>query len=211
MAVVAQPCNTNCNLPQPGKIDDELNEFWVGDPWMIFRKHNLSAFERNRMFLNASDRRFLDISFVSGTDNDGDARASLAADLNHDGMLELIVRSAGGAPLLIYENEFSSRNYLKISLRGTKSNRLGIGGRVTVTIDGQPIVRECFPVNTYLSQAPTVLHFGAGNAEKVDRIVIAWPSGRKQELLSLPVNRHVVVTEGSSEVEVIEPGQTFAP
>lgn len=211
MAVVSQPCNTNCNLPQPGEIDDELNEFWVGDPWMIFRKHNLSSFERNRMFLNAGGRRFLDISAVSGADNDGDGRASLAADLNHDGMLELVVRQAGGAPLLIYENEFPQANYLKVSLRGTKSNRLGIGARLTATVKGQLLVRECFPMNTYLSQATSTLHFGLDQADAIDQLTILWPSGEEQELTNLAANRHVVITEGSDAVEVVSPGQTIAP
>ena len=100
-------------MPQPGQTDRELGEFWVGSPFEIFRNHNLSAFERNRMFMNTGNRNFVDVSFVSGTDNDGDGRSSLAADFNNDGQLDLAVRQSGGPPLLIYENRLSKQNYLK--------------------------------------------------------------------------------------------------
>lgn len=211
MAVVSQPCDTNCNLSQPGEIDDELNEFWVGDPWMIFREHNLSCFERNRLFMNVGGRKFLDASVVSGADDDGDARASIAVDVNHDGMLELVVRQAGGPPLLLYENRFPARNYLKVTLRGLKSNRLGIGARVVAHVGERQIVRECFPINSYLSQAPVALHFGLGEAEQIDRLAIAWPSGEEQEVRDVAANQHIAVTEGNDEIAVVIPGQVIAP
>ncbi|MDA1052300.1 MAG: CRTAC1 family protein [Planctomycetota bacterium] len=208
---MSQPCNPSCNLSQPGQIDEELNEFWVGNPWTIFRQHNLSSFERNRLYLNVGGRQFLDVSYVSGTDNDGDSRASLAADLNHDGMLDLVVRQVGGGPLLVYENQFPPRHFLTVTLRGTKSNRLGVGARLTATVGDRQIVRERFPVNSYLSQAPLVVHFGLGDAKRVDRLTVTWPSGLKQQLADLPADRHIVVTEGSDQWDPAEPGNTIAP
>lgn len=208
---MSQPCDSDCNVEQPGAIDEELNEFWVGSPWTIFQEHNLSAFERNRMFLNAGGRQFVDISFVSQTDNDGDARASLAADFNHDGRLDLAVRQAGGGPLLIYENNFPQQHFLKVTLRGRQSNRLGVGSRLIATVGDRQIVRECNPINSFLSQAALVMHFGLGESEQVDRLLVKWPSGEQTELSDLPADRHIVVTEGSDDFEFAEPGKQIEP
>ena len=198
-------------MEQPGAIDEELGEFWEGDPYAIFRKHNLSSFERNRFFLNAGERRFLDVSFASGADDDGDGRSSVAADFNNDGRVDLAVRQAGGTPFLLYENDFPAQAFLKISLRGTKSNRAGIGARLVATVGDRQIVRELFPANSYRSQGPLVVHFGLGKAQRVDRLVIKWPSGDEQELNDIDADRHVVITEGRDEYQVVTPGETIAP
>src|SRR5207245_7758378 len=118
--------------------------------------HNLSADYLNRLFLkvpadggttSTGTRDFLDISYLSSADNDGDGRAVIAGDLRNNGQLDLIVRQSGGGPLYIYENHFPRRHYLEVSLRGTQSNRLGIGARLVATVRGQNVVREQFPLS----------------------------------------------------------------
>ena len=196
-------------------MDDSLKEFWVSNPWQIVANgHNLSAFERQRAFLNVKGKEFLDISHLSGADNDGDGRAVVAADFRNVGQMDLIVRQAGGWPLLLYENRLPPRHYLKVSLRGTKSNRLGIGARLTAVVNGQPLVRELFPANTFMSQAPSVVHFGLADSESVESLTIRWPSGKVQVLKDVKGDRHIVVDEGKepeSAVETVIPGKTIAP
>src|SRR5436190_10055266 len=147
MAVVSQPNDRDGKVGAPGKLDASLGEFWVERPWEIFTKgHNLSSYERKRFFLNVPGsirgRDFLDLSFLSGADNDGDGRSVVAADFRNTGQLDLVVRQAGGGPIILYENQFPPRHYLKVSLRGTKSNRLGIGARLSATVRGRALVRE---------------------------------------------------------------------
>ena len=148
------------------------------NPWQIVAGgHNLSSFERQRTFLNIKGKDFLDISHLTGADNDGDGRAVVAADFRNVGQMDLIVRQAGGWPLLLYENRLPRRHYLKVSLRGTKSNRLGIGARLTAVVKGQQLVRENYPANSFLSQSPTIVHFGLADSESVESLTIRWPSG----------------------------------
>jgi hypothetical protein len=228
VAVVSQPSDRAARIPAPGKVDSSLGEFWVENPWDIAKSgHNLSSYERKRLFLNvpaaASDssagspfgiRDFLDVSFLSGADNDGDGRCVIAGDLRNNGRLDLVVRQSGGGPLFIYENDFPQRHYLKVSLRGTKSNRLGIGARLVATVKGQKLVREQFPLNSFRSQMPNIVHFGLGDATQVDRLVIQWPSGARQELTNLAGDRHILVEEGkegTAAVETVEPGKTNRP
>src|SRR5438445_10468397 len=146
MAVVSQPCSQSAAVALPGRLDNTLGEFWVSNPWQIVSGgHNLSAFERNRAFLNVKGQDFLDISHLTGADSDGDGRAVVAADFRNIGMQDLIVRQAGGGALLLFENRLPRKHYLEVSLRGHASNRQGIGARVTAVVKGRQIVRELFP------------------------------------------------------------------
>jgi enediyne biosynthesis protein E4 len=212
---VSQPCNRSCDVPLPGQLDKSLREFWVNNPWEIVDKgHNLSAFERKRAFLNVKGEDFLDISHLTGADNDGDGRAVVAADFRNVGMMDIITRNAGGGALLLYENRLPRKHYLKVTLRGTRSNRQGIGARLTAMVKGQQLVRELFPANTYFSQAPNLVHFGLADAEVADSLTIRWPSGKVQVLKDIKGDRHVVVDEGKDGVDAITtvvPGKTIAP
>jgi hypothetical protein len=212
---VSQPCNRQCTIPAPGKIDPELKEFWVESPWEIAsHNQNLSCYERDRAFLNVGGRAFLEISHLTAADDEGDGRSVVAADFFNTGRLGLIVRQVGGGPLKLYENRFPQRHYLEVSLRGRRSNRHGIGARLVAVVGGQQLVRELYPANTYRSQAPAVAHFGLGDAESVERLTIRWPSGRVQELTGLRGDRHIVVDEGpdgAAAVETVVPGQTVRP
>lgn len=208
---MSQPQVGYGSVSPPGEIDEELGEFWVGNPWSIFTQHNLSAFERNRFFLNAGGGRFVDASHVSAADHDGDGRSAIPFDLDQDGRLDLIVRQVGGAPLLVYENQMESGGYLAVTLRGTESNRLGVGARLTAHVGEQRLIREHFPSNTFRAQKPLVSHFGIGAAQAVERLVIRWPSGAEQVLTNVAANRHIIVTEGDDEPLVAVPGNVVPP
>jgi hypothetical protein len=208
----------------PGKADSSYKEWWVDNPFDIVKAgHNLSAYERKRLFLNVpgpdGGRNFVDVSGVSGADNEGDGRCVVAGDFRHNGQLDLVLRQSGGGPLVLYENHFPKRHYLEVSLRGTmteyepgrRSNRLGIGARLVAVVNGRQIVREMYPLNSFRSQMPNVVHFGLADADRVERLTILWPSGLRQELTDLKGDRHVVVEEGSDAVEEVQPGRTVAP
>jgi len=193
--------------PAPVKPDERLKDWWVENPWLIAaRGKSLSGYERNRIFLNARGAEFFEISGLTGADSDGDGRAVVPVDTNGDGQEDLVVRQAGGGSLLLFENRFPKAHWLEVSLRGTKSNRLGIGARLVAQAGSQKLVRELYPQNTFKSQAPASVHFGLGQAAKVDRLTISWPSGLVQELADLAPDRYIRVTEGNSEVETRRTG-----
>lgn len=211
MAVVTQPTDKNCNVDAPCDVDPELKEFWSGNPWRIFREHNLSCYERNRAYLNIRGQNFIEISSLTAADLDGDTRSAMAVDLRNTGQLDLIVRQVGGGPFKILRNQFPARHFLKVSLRGKKSNRLGIGARLVATVGQRKIVRELYPANSYRSQVPSLVHFGLDQAEKVDQLDVLWPSGEEQTLRDLPADRHIVIEEGSDAPETVQPGTTIRP
>jgi hypothetical protein len=212
---VSQPFNRGASIPAPGRVDTSLGEFWVTNPWDIVDfGHNLSAYERKRAFLNAGGTDFLDISYLTGADSDGDGRSVVAGDFRNDGRLDIVLRQVGGGPVLLFENQFPKAHYLTVSLRGTSCNRLGIGARLTATVGGQDLIRELYPHNGFRAQMPSRVHFGLGGATKIDRLIIRWPSGNLQTIAELAADRHVVITEGqtgASAVETVTPGQLIRP
>ena len=191
-------------LPPPGPANAEARESWVGNPWLYHdAKKNLSAFERNRVYLNHQGSEFFDISFLTNADSDGDGRSAVPCDINNDGMMDLLVRQVGGGPVLVFENRFPFQHWLKVSLRGTKSNSLGIGSRLVADVGSQQIVRELYPANTFQSQAPCYVHFGLGESTEIDRLTIRWPSGTTQVLEHVPADQHIEVFEGEPQARRI--------
>ena len=218
---MSQPSDRSAAIRTPGQIDSSLNEFWVSNPWDIVKEgHNLSAFERSRTWLNLRGQGFLDVSYLSGADDDGDGRCVVAGDFRNNGRLDVVVRKvgadqkAGRYPLQVYENNFPQRHYLKVTLRGTRGNRQGIGARLVAVVNRQQLVREMYPLNSYRSQMPNIVHFGLGDNERVERLTVRWPDGEEQVLTDLAGDRHIVVEEGKKgddAIETVKPGETIRP
>ena len=187
-----------------GALDEGAGEFWVENPFEITANgFNLSAYERNRTFLNIDGTRFLDASFASQADIDADSRSVIAADFDRDGAQDLLVVSAGGGPVRLFWNRLPTANTrVRIDLVGVESNRTGIGARVVAQIGERRIVRDLFPANGGFGQSPPEMVLGLGEAERIDRLTIRWPSGNVQELTDLPVDRVLRITEGRDEVGI---------
>ena len=68
---MTRPLDRNARLPQLGKLDRQAGEFWVENPFEIIAGGmNLSAFERNRLYLNLDGLSFIDASFASSADTE---------------------------------------------------------------------------------------------------------------------------------------------
>ena len=200
---MSQPMNRRSVLPALGKIDREAGEFWAENPFLMpSRGDNLSAFERNCVYMNLGGEQFLDVSFASGADIDADSRSVIAADIDLDGAIDLLVGSVGGGPLRLFANRCDGNNgHVLIELVGVQSNRPGIGSRVVIECDGRTIHRDVFAANGFMGQGPTALHVGLGNATIIDRMTVHWPSGAVSQNVQVPLGGRIVVTEGE---------QTFA-
>ncbi len=189
-------------LPELGQVDRDAGEFWVANPFMMpAQGHNLSAFERNRLFINDGGDGFLDASALSAADIDADSRAVVPADFDRDGKIDLLVGSVGGGPLRLFLNRIPTQNRsVRVELVGTDSNRTAIGARVTLECGDTRITRDLFAANGCMGQAPAELVIGVGETERIDRLEVRWPSGRSQEFSDVPVTPTLKIIEGEPEV-----------
>jgi hypothetical protein len=128
------------------------------------------------------------------------SRGVAVGDLDGDGSLEAVVSNMNASPAVL-KNIAAKGNALRIRLEGVKSNRSGIGSRVTVTAAGHKQTDELRSGGSYASQHELALHFGLGAASKASTVEIRWPSGTKELLEDVDANQLIHVREGSGIVE----------
>jgi len=162
------------------------------------------------LYRNLRNGQFEDVSLIggSGITTDAKARGFAVGDFDNDGDLDAVVNCVNAIPQLLRCDSTLNRSWVKIRLVGTKSNRTGIGARIKVTAQtGSPVltakagsplaqVEEVRSCNGYYSASDLRIHFGLGEAKRVDAVEIRWPSGAADTLKDLDVNRLYVVEEG---------------
>ncbi len=127
------------------------------------------------------------------------SRSAVMLDLDGDSDLDIVTNEFFGPPQVLL-SDLAQRhrvNALGIRLRGRRSNREGIGARVTVVLpDGRRLVQVMDGKSGYLSQSVLPLYFGLGDVDHADAIEVVWPSGRRQSLPGPhPAARAVEVVE----------------
>jgi hypothetical protein len=125
-------------------------------------------------------------------------RGSAVADYDNDGDIDIAVSNSGG-PLELLRNRGGSGNgWIGLVLKGSKSNRLGIGARVTLETELSRQVREVKAGDSYLSSSDPRVHFGLGKAKEIRRLEVRWPSGIVQTVGDAKRGRYQTVEESSS-------------
>jgi hypothetical protein len=149
------------------------------------------------LLLKLNQRRFVDVTKDYGAAllEPRAARGLSIGDYDNDGRLDLAVCSCN-QPAALLQNRVSTENHwLTIQLVGTRSNRDGVGARVRVKTAGGTQELERTGGGSYLSSPDPRLHFGLGNAVRVDELEVSWPSGARQTLKRVKVDQILKVTE----------------
>jgi hypothetical protein len=181
-----------------GALDLAIVNGHVIDNTAVFRPGSTHA-QRKLLLRNAGGRRFQDVGREAGrgfaADNVG--RSLIAADVDNDGGVDLLVTNNGSAPELLHNETGARGNAVIVRVAGTRSNRDGIGTRVTVVAGGRTQVREVKSGSSYLGQGDLRVHVGLGDATRIDRIEVRWPGGEVRRIDAPPVNHVLTVEEGT--------------
>ena len=154
--------------------------------------------QANHLFLN-EEGRFTEIGSSSGPGLAAvrSFRAAAFGDYDNDGDIDIFVTALDEPALLLRNDTTTNAHYLQLRLVGTKSNRDGVGARVTVVTAGHKQIGERTGGGSYLSASDPRLHFGLGSAASVDRIEVRWPSGQRDVLRQVEADRLITVKEGN--------------
>jgi hypothetical protein len=123
------------------------------------------------------------------------ARGACFADYDNDGRVDAFVVNLGAKGTLVHNVSPNPGHWIAIKLKGTKSNRDGIGAKVEVSANGKHWLAERVAGTGYLSQDDGRMHFGLGSAAAVDKIVVHWPSGAEQTVEKVAADRVITIEE----------------
>ena len=139
--------------------------------------------------------RYRDVSGQSGLDFAGNSRVSAYDDFDGDGCLDVVV-TGFHAPRLFAGDCPKLNHWLEVRLQGSRSNRDGLGARVTVRAGGRTQTAELGPQGGgFQNSLRRVLHFGLGAAARADAVEVAWPSGVCQSVGPVAADRVLLVRE----------------
>lgn len=157
------------------------------------------------LFHNQNGIVFSDVSTGSGADNVGYAFSSAVGDYDQDGDLDIFKNNwqadENAPPSAMLENLYAPRgssvqNFIRVNLRGTVSNRDGIGARVELFTDfgRQSRWRQCG--TSYVASSEPTLHFGMRNSTVATEIKVTWPSGLVESVFNVPRGSTITLVEG---------------
>jgi hypothetical protein len=175
----------------------------------VAQSHVLDTIEKTNAYLKYKQppllmlntlKGFLNVSATAGrifhTPLTG--RGAAFGDMNNDGRIDVVIGTLQGIPVVL-RNEGTKNHWLGLSLVGTKSNRNGIGARVTLTdTAGKKQIFDAGTSGSYLSSNDPRIVVGLGMATGVQSVKIRWPSGRVQLVKNPAIDQYVVISEADA-------------
>lgn len=158
------------------------------------RSGHVSPVKHNLLLINNGDGTFTEV--LAGTLIEESSHTASLEDMDNDGDLDvLLVRFswANNGRNTLCMNEGNDNSWLMLNLKGTMSNMSALGAHITAraTINGQKVrqTREITPMSGHYTYPSFRVHFGLGDAEVVDTLIIRWPSGHIDEYLNVEANQ----------------------
>jgi hypothetical protein len=167
------------------------------------------------VYRNMGNGKFKDVSaqMGPGVSERFASRGTAYGDYDNDGDVDVLVLNMNDPPSLLRNDGGNKNNWIKIKLLGTKCNRTAVGARVYVVTGDHRQMDEVHTGYSVMSQSDLRLHFGVGQATKIDLIEVKWPTlvrdknGKNGEIpqiekfTNLDVNQILTIKEGSGIIK----------
>ncbi len=159
---------------------------------------NIGYAQPPHLFLNQGNGAFRDMAAGAGGDfaQPKVGRGLACGDFDRDGDVDVLMTTNNGPAFLFRNDQLAGNRSVRFRLVGTKSNRDAIGALVRVFYAGSSQSRMVKSGSSYLSQSELPVTFGVGTRDRVERLVIEWPSGRTEEYKNLASGKAYECVEG---------------
>lgn len=155
--------------------------------------------ERPLLLRNRGSGQFEDVSASAGPAFSKTylARGLAIGDWDNNGAPDAIFTSIGESPVLLRNNFGEKNSWVGVRLIGKKSNRDAIGAKLTLSLADRKLVRWLTGGSSYLSSHDKRVLFGLGElaANQTVNLEILWPSGTRQNVAALKINRYHEIVE----------------
>ena len=159
--------------------------------------NSLNGYERNALFWNLGDGRFVDVGYLTQSNRIEDGRSVAVADFDRDGRLDLVIQNLE-KPAVLLMGRGEVGNWLQVDLEGIAPNRDALGAVVKARVDGATLTRQVAAGSGFIGRSSPTLHFGLGDAERVDALEIRWPSGALELREGVTANQRLRLVEGAA-------------
>jgi enediyne biosynthesis protein E4 len=117
------------------------------------------------------------------------SRGLAVGDLFNRGRQDIVIENLTGSPMILEAKSDPANHWVSFELAGATTNKLALNARVLVTTGKMQQMGEIRSGGSYLSQSDLRLHFGLGEAKRIDKVEIQWPNGRAQVFEGVDVDR----------------------
>ena len=159
--------------------------------------------QRNLVYRNLKGERFEDVTELAGEGlrQERSSRGAAFGDFDDDGDVDVLVMNMGERVSLLRNELPAGSRWVRLQLRGTRSNRAAIGAIVTIRAGGRSQTRAVMSQSSYVSHNDLRAHFGLGSAESVDGVSVRWPTGETEEFPGIAANRGWLLVEDSGSAK----------
>jgi hypothetical protein len=175
-----------------GHVYPEVDKYHLGSTYK----------EQRLLYHNNGNGTFTDISADAGPGigATSSARGLAVGDLWNDGQLSVAINNVYATPSLLVNGVHSGNHWIAFKAVGTRSNRGGIGAKISVKNGERTLVDEVRSGSSYISQNDMRVHFGLGTATKAGAVQVRWPSGLVERFENLSVDAIHTLKEGSGQI-----------
>ena len=178
-----------------GRLDVMITNGHVNDN----RPYYLYAMP-SRLYENRTDGRFVDVSDEAGAPwaVPRVGRGLAAGDLDNDGRVDAVIVAQNEPAAFFHNRTIDVGHFVSFTLAGVKSNRYGIGARVTLMAGGRKQTAQRTGGGSYQSSNDPRLHFGLADQDRIASVEVRWPSGIIDRWTNLAVDRGYILREGNA-------------
>jgi hypothetical protein len=155
---------------------------------------NLTYQQRNQLLLNDGNGRFTEAIDALPNDDIRVHRGACFGDINNDGKIDMLVTANDDRPTLL-RNDTAAGNWLMLKLINKHGCVTPIGTRCVATLQGRKMLRVVLGGGSWGGESDHRIHFGLGQATRVEQVEIQWLSGTKKTLKDVLANQILTVRE----------------